>query len=71
MKGYGEAGGTHGNVDYRVSASRNAGDGYRVHTAFDATNIYGKALPENRRFSLMIEDAMLQAVADQAIERLP
>ena len=43
MKGYGEAGGTQGNVNYRMSVSRNAGDGYRVHTAFDATNIYGKA----------------------------
>jgi class I fructose-bisphosphate aldolase len=28
----------------------------------DVANIYGKTLPENRRFSLMIEDAALQAV---------
>jgi DhnA family fructose-bisphosphate aldolase class Ia len=28
----------------------------------DVANIYGKTLPENRRFSLMIEDCMLQAV---------
>lgn len=28
----------------------------------DVANIYGKTLPENRRFSLMIEDTMLQAV---------
>src|ERR1017187_1797848 len=28
----------------------------------DVANIYGKTLPENRRFSMMIEDAMLQAV---------
>ena len=28
----------------------------------DVANIYGKTLPETRRFSLMIEDTMLQAV---------
>ena len=28
----------------------------------DVANIYGKTLPENRRFSLMIEETMLQAV---------
>jgi DhnA family fructose-bisphosphate aldolase class Ia len=28
----------------------------------DVANIYGKTLPENRRFSLMIEEAALQAV---------
>lgn len=28
----------------------------------DVANIYGKTLPDNRRFSLMIEDTMLQAV---------
>lgn len=32
----------------------------------DVANIYGKSLPENRRFSLMIEDAMLQAVRHDA-----
>jgi iron complex outermembrane recepter protein len=41
-KGFAEAGGTSGNLNYRVSASHNSGDGYRVHTAFDATNVYGK-----------------------------
>jgi iron complex outermembrane recepter protein len=52
MKGYGEAGGTRGNVNYRVSLSRNAGDGYRVHTAFDATNLYGKARWKSGRTTL-------------------
>lgn len=38
-----EAGGTtEGGLDYRVSASRAAADGYRVHSAFDATNLYSK-----------------------------
>lgn len=32
----------------------------------DVANIYGKTLPENRRFSLMIEDTMLQAVRHDA-----
>jgi len=32
----------------------------------DVANIYGKTLPENRRFSLMIEEAMLQAVRHDA-----
>ncbi len=41
-KGLGEVGGTSGSLNYRVSLSHNAGDGYRVHTAFDATNVYGK-----------------------------
>lgn len=41
-KALGEVGGTVKNWNYRVSASHNAGDGYREHTAFDATNIYGK-----------------------------
>jgi iron complex outermembrane receptor protein len=41
-KALAQAGGTAGNLNYRVSASHNAGDGYRVHTAFDATNLYGK-----------------------------
>lgn len=32
----------------------------------DVANIYDSTLPENRRFSLMIEDAMLQAVRHDA-----
>ncbi len=32
----------------------------------DVANVYGKALPENRRFSLMIEETMLQAVRHDA-----
>jgi len=42
LKGFGEVGGTSGPVNYRVSASGNTGDGYRVHTNFHATNLYGK-----------------------------
>lgn len=42
LKAFAEAGGTQGNVNYRVSVSRNNGDGYRDHTAFNATNVYGK-----------------------------
>jgi iron complex outermembrane receptor protein len=41
-KTLGEFGGNKGDWNYRVSASRNMGDGYRVHTAFDSTNLYGK-----------------------------
>jgi iron complex outermembrane recepter protein len=41
-KVFSEVGGTAGNMNYRVSASQNAGDGYRVHTAFRALNLYGK-----------------------------
>ena len=38
-----EAGGTtETGLDYRVSASRTWGDGYRDHSAFDATNLYSK-----------------------------
>lgn len=37
-----EAGGTTGQMNYRVSMSRAAGDGYRDHSAFWADNIYGK-----------------------------
>ena len=36
------AGGSTDGMDYRVSASRTMGDGYRVHTAFAGTNLYGK-----------------------------
>jgi len=39
---FAEAGGTVGSTNYRVSASRMQGDGYRVHTAYDATNVYSK-----------------------------
>jgi iron complex outermembrane receptor protein len=39
----GEAGGTtDGGLNYRVSASSTSGDGYRTHSAFDATNLYTK-----------------------------
>ncbi len=37
-----EADGKAGSASYRISASRMQGDGYRVHTAYDATNVYGK-----------------------------
>ena len=37
-----EVGGTDGSMSYRVSGSRMELDGYRVHTAADATNVYGK-----------------------------
>ena len=39
---FSEAGGTEGKWNYRVSASHTAADGYRVHTAYDANNFYGK-----------------------------
>ena len=42
LKGFSEVGGTSGRVNYRVSASANTGDGYRDHTDFHATNLYGK-----------------------------
>ena len=35
-------GGQMGDLGYALSLSRAEGDGYRVHTAFDATNIYAK-----------------------------
>jgi iron complex outermembrane receptor protein len=38
----GMAGTLKNGVNYRVSASRNFGWGYRDHTAFHATNVYGK-----------------------------
>ena len=37
-----EINGTSSGLNYRVSASRTFGDGYRDHTAFHATNVYGK-----------------------------
>lgn len=42
-KGFGQFGGNSGDVNYRVSFSRTAGDGYRVHTHFRENNIYAKA----------------------------
>jgi iron complex outermembrane recepter protein len=42
-KMFAEGGGTSENVNYHVTASTTAGDGYRVHTKFDAINVYGKA----------------------------
>ncbi len=41
-KALAEVGGTDGAMNYRASASRMALDGYRVHTAADATNVYAK-----------------------------
>ena len=39
----GQVGGTIGGVNYRTSYTHNAGDGYRVHTAFQGDNLYAKA----------------------------
>jgi iron complex outermembrane receptor protein len=41
-KTFADAGGTSGGMNYRVAASNTAGDGYRVHTAFRALNLYSK-----------------------------
>jgi iron complex outermembrane receptor protein len=41
-KVFGNMDGSARNLNYRVSASQTAGDGYRVHTAFRALNLYGK-----------------------------
>jgi iron complex outermembrane receptor protein len=35
-------GGTNGNLNYRLSVSKNRGNGYREHTKFHSNNIYGK-----------------------------
>jgi len=43
FKPYAEVGGTSGDVNYHFTASSTNGDGYRVHTQFDAYNLYGKA----------------------------
>ena len=43
-KGFGQFGGNSGDVNYRLSFSRTAGDGYRVHTHFWENNIYTKAI---------------------------
>ncbi len=48
-KALGEVGGTVKDWNYRVSASGSAGDGYREHTAFDATNVYGKFTWNSRK----------------------
>ena len=37
-----EVSGRDGHTDFRASASRTFGDGYRVHTAYQATNLYAK-----------------------------
>lgn len=42
FKPFAEAGGTSGDVNYHFTASSASGDGYRVHTKFDAYNLYGK-----------------------------
>ncbi len=42
FKPFAEVGGTSGDVNYHFTASSNSGDGYRVHTKFDAYNLYGK-----------------------------
>jgi len=41
-KPFAEAGGTAGRLNYHVTASGNAGDGYRDHTTFNAFNLYSK-----------------------------
>jgi iron complex outermembrane receptor protein len=41
-KATGEASGVEGPVSYRVSGSRMMGEGYREHTAYFGTNLYGK-----------------------------
>jgi iron complex outermembrane receptor protein len=44
-----DAGGTQDGLNYHVSASRTMGDGYRVHTAFAGTNLYGKFQLTNKK----------------------
>lgn len=41
-KATGQGSGRLGDLGFRLSGSRTMGDGYRVHTAFAATNLYGK-----------------------------
>ncbi len=41
-KVFGEGGGTAGTLNYHATVSATGGDGYRVHTKFDAVNTYGK-----------------------------
>jgi iron complex outermembrane receptor protein len=42
FKGLAQVGGTDGPLNYRVSASRDQGDGYRQHTRFRSDKFYGK-----------------------------
>ena len=42
FKGLAEAGGTDGPLNYRISGSRDQGDGYRRHTTFWSNKFYGK-----------------------------
>ncbi len=42
VKALTQASGSEDGTSYRFSASRTQGEGYRVHTAFQATNLYGK-----------------------------
>ncbi len=42
-KGFGQFGGNAGDVNYRLSFSKTAGDGFRVHTKFHGNNLYAKA----------------------------
>lgn len=56
-KGSTAVGGTRGNMSYRLSASANRGDGYRLHAAFDAWNLYGKTrwtLSERTQLSAIV-----------------
>ncbi len=41
--GFGHLGGQINDLNYRLSVSQSAADGYRVHTHFHAKNFYGKA----------------------------
>lgn len=41
-KSYAQAGGSSSGLDYSLSVSRMGGDGYRIHSAYNASNIYGK-----------------------------
>jgi iron complex outermembrane receptor protein len=53
-KAFAEASGKSGDVTYRVSGSRTMGDGYRDHTAYYATNLYGKFGLETGRTRLTL-----------------
>jgi iron complex outermembrane recepter protein len=41
-KAFAQLNGAASNVDYRFSVSRTMGDGYRMHSGFQANNVYGK-----------------------------
>jgi iron complex outermembrane receptor protein len=43
-KGFGQVGGTTGDLGYTVSLSRTMGDGYREHTHFSGNNVYAKGI---------------------------